>query len=217
MEKPSPRQKALLKYIWDYIDENQYPPTYEEMLTALDFSSKSHVNYHLKALAYKGYIEQAPGRSRGLRLTEKTQKLFGRQSDEVQLPVYGYIGASMPTWTATQTDMDPEEVITVTPDIVPKRSNLYGLRVRGDSMIDALINDGDIVVMCPHPEGQPRNGAMVAVRLLDSDETTLKKFYRHNDSTIKLVPANPNYDVIEVPAKEIEVQGRVVAVIRQYA
>ncbi|MBN1285226.1 MAG: repressor LexA [Anaerolineae bacterium] len=218
MSKLSARQEALLKYLRHYIRENQYPPTYEEMQDALGFSSKSHVDYHLKVLAHKGYIEQEPGKSRGIRLTDKGwgDQHPMRPSGQVRLPIYGYIGASLPTWSATQNEMSPDEVITVTPDIVPRRDDLYGLRVRGDSMIDALVNDGDIVVVCPRWSGPLRNGTMVAARLLSSDETTLKHFYRGEGNTVRLVPANPHYRDIIVPLDDIEIQGWVVAVIRQY-
>jgi repressor LexA len=213
MNELSPRQQKLLAYIRDYRDENQYPPTYAEIQEALNFSSKSHVDYHLKALERKKYIERVPGASRGIRLLRKAGR--PKAAYRRALPVYGYVGASEPAWSAAQTDL-PDEVIMVTPDIVPDRDNLFGLRVRGDSMIDALVNDGDIVVMQPYDGQRPRNGEMVAVHLHSRDETTLKHFHWRNDGVVRLVPANPRYPVIEAQAEDVSVQGRVVAVIRQF-
>jgi repressor LexA len=213
MNELSPRQQRLLDYIRDYRDENQYPPTYAEIQEALGFSSKSHVDYHLKALERKKYIERVPGASRGIRLLRaagRPQNAYRRE-----LPVYGYIGASELMWSAAQTDL-PDEVIIVTPDIVPEQGDLFGLRVRGDSMIDALVNDGDIVVVKPYDGHRPRNGEMVAVHLNSRDETTLKHFHWDRNGVVRLVPANPRYPIIEVQAEDVVVQGRVVAVIRQF-
>ncbi len=211
MNDLSPRQQQLLDYIRDHIDLHQIAPSYEELKEALGFSSKSHVDYHLNALEAKGCIKRTRGIARGIRLPQQ------RTQSMTALPIYGYVGASLPVWSASQSDM-PDEVIMVTPDIVPPDNTLYGLRVRGDSMIHALVHDGDIVVMRPC-SGQPvRDGEMVAVRLLSSDETTLKHFHRDKQdrTRIYLKPANPNYPVIEAPADDIDIQGRVVAVIRQY-
>jgi repressor LexA len=109
-------------------------------------------------------------------------------------------------------DPDPEDYIELTRDIVAEQEGLYALQVSGNSMIDALVNDGDVVIL--KQQNQARNGEMVAVWLCDRDETTLKRFYRENGH-VRLQPANPRIPPIIVHPSVVQVQGRVVAVIRQ--
>ncbi|MCZ7543152.1 MAG: hypothetical protein M5R40_06260 [Anaerolineae bacterium] len=121
----------------------------------------------------------------------------------------GYIVAGEPVMTD-----QAMETVELTRDIVPDAKDLYGLRVRGDSMEGAHIRHGDIVVMRPQAQ-TPHNGDIVAVRLRSKDEVTLKHFH-HDGAMVRLIPANPDYKDIVVPADDVEVQGKVVAVIRQY-
>lgn len=210
------QQQRLLRYIWQFDERMGYPPTYDEMRDALDFKTKSHVNYHLQELGAQGLITRTPNRSRSVRLTNLGLHVLGAlpeaqpRNGVIALPVLGHIVAGEPVLT-DQT----METVEITRDIVPDQGeNLYGLRVRGDSMIGAHIRHGDIVIMRRQDE-HPRNGDIVAVRLRSRDEVTLKHFYQEKN-TVRLVPANPDYQVIEVPAGDVEVQGRVMAVIRQY-
>ena len=196
----SERQREMLTFIEDFVRENGYPPTYEEIRVALGISTKSLVNHHLEALEAAGYLSRVPNTPRGIRLS---------QSPTFRVPRLGHIAAGHPISFG---DPDPDDFIELTRDIVAEQEGLYALQVKGDSMIDALVNDGDIVIMKHQTEA--RNGEMVAVRLRDRDETTLKRFYRENGH-IRLQPANPTMPPIIVHPAVVEVQGRVVAVIRQ--
>ena len=207
------QQRRLLRFIWQFRGEKGFSPTYDEMCDALGFSSKSHVDYHIQELEALNCITRTPYKSRSIRLTDQGHETIGVRprgnASLVNLPVLGYIVAGEPVMTEQVL-----ETVEITHDIVPDRGDLYGLRVRGDSMVGAHISHGDIVIM--RRDGTPpRNGDIVAVRIRSSDEVTLKHFHREN-GTVRLVPANPDYRVIEAPATDVEVQGRVVAVIRQY-
>jgi repressor LexA len=208
MEDLTKRQREVLDFICEFAEENGYPPTHEEIQFEAGLSSKSHVHFYLKALERAGYIERAPNIPRGIRLTRKF--IRGRFAGTIKVPFCGQIAAGEPV---SFSDIG-HETIELTRDIVRVRDGegLYALRVKGDSMIDALINDGDIVVM--RHQQVAGNGEMVAVRLKDRDETTLKRFYREKDR-VRLQPANPTMSPLYVHPASVEIQGKVVAVIRQ--
>jgi repressor LexA len=166
-------------------------------------STKSLVNHHLRALEKKGFIEREPDTPRAIKL------LDGLRSFKV--PLLGQIAASAEPISFSD---DHHEEIELTPDIVQQQEGLYALRVNGDSMIDALINDQDIVVM--RHQAVAEVGEMVAVRLKDRDETTLKRFYPEGEQ-VRLQPANPTVSPIFVHPANVEIQGKVMAVIRQVA
>ena len=199
--KISDKQREMLAFIEDFVDENGYPPTYEEIRTGLNISSKSLVNYHLEVLENGGMLTRSPNTPRGIRVTG--------ENDTVLVPFLGRIAAGPPTAFVQE---DNREAIELTYDIVPNRDDLFALKVEGDSMIDALVNDGDIVVMQQQVEAQ--NGEMVAVRLTDRNETTLKRYYRENGH-VRLQPANPTMDALLVNPESVAIQGKVVAIIRQ--
>ena len=199
--KISDKQQEMLAFIETFVDENGYPPTYEEIRTGLNISSKSLVNYHLEVLENAALLTRSPNTPRGIRLMS--------ESETVQVPFMGRIAAGPP---ADFVEADNKEAIELTYDIVPNRNDLYALKVEGDSMIDALVHDGDIVVM--QHQLKAENGEMVAVRLIDQNETTLKRFYRENGH-VRLQPANPNMEPIIVSPEAVAIQGKVVAIIRQ--
>ena len=199
----SQRQREIHSFISDYIGRKGFPPTHEEIREALNISTKSLVNHHLKALETKGLIEREPDTPRGIKL------LDGLRSFKV--PLLGQIAASAEPISFSDDDYGE---IKLTPDIVKEQDGLYALRVKGDSMMDALINDGDIVVMRHQPVAEA--GEMVAVRLRDRNETTLKKFYPEGNQ-VRLQPANPRVEPIFVHPTNVEIQGKVMAVIRQMA
>ncbi len=201
MKNLSQRQKEIHSFITVFIGENRYPPTHEEIRQGLKMSTKSLVNHHLKALERKGVIEREPDTPRGIKL------LDGLRSFKV--PLLGQIAASAEPISFSD---DEHEEIELTPDIVQKQDGLYALRVKGDSMIDALINDGDIVVM--RHQAVAEVGEMVAVRLKDRNETTLKRFYPESER-VRLQPANPKVGPLFVPPVNVEIQGKVMAVIRR--
>ena len=197
------RQLAVLSFIEAFIASNRYPPTYEEIRRGLGLSTKSLVNHHLNALEEAGVIERDRLTSRGLRLAGQGVH---------RVPVVGSIVAGLPVTSFAESIDTAREALLLTSDIVAPQEGLFALRVRGDSMIDAMVGDGDLVVM--KRQSDVRDGDMVAVWLKDRDETTLKHFYRENGQ-IRLQPANPTMKPIFVHPRNVEVQGKVVAVIRR--
>jgi repressor LexA len=174
-------------------------------------TSTSVVNYNLDALQRQGFIYRDRTVSRGIRLVEGLEELTGA-ADLVKVPLLGRIAAGQPI-PALEGAFDPEmDHIDLTLDLVSDRDGIYALRVQGTSMIDAFINDGDIVVM-RHAK-TANNGEMVAAWLVDQEETTLKRFY-HEGDRIRLQPENQTMSPFYFPPDKVEIQGRVVAVIRQ--
>ena len=219
----SDRHKKILEVLEDYQVNVGYPPSIREIGKEADISSTSVVNYYLDQLEEKGYIERDRKVSRGMRLIKDvTGKLVDAVEESVEnmlrIPMAGRIGAGI-VIQPPDSDFDlfpADEGVEVARSMLSDKdagANLYALEVEGDSMIDAMVDDGDIVIM-KHTQ-EARNGEMVAVRLRDSDETTLKYFYRENGH-VRLQPANPTMQpiIIEDP-KSVEVQGKVVMVIRQ--
>ena len=174
----SGKQKAVLEYIRRQVSESGRPPTHEEIRRAIKLSTKSLVAYHLRALQVAGLIERTKAVSRGIRLTSSPSRT-------ILLPIFGTIRAGPPVMSD-----EVEEAIELTRDIVSESDGLYGLRVRGDSMQDALVNEGDIVVL--RHQREARNGDMVAIRLHDRGESTLKRFFREK-GRVRLRAANPLY------------------------
>jgi repressor LexA len=208
-DKLSDRQEAMLEFITSFIDENGYPPTIREIGKACGISSTSVVNYNLNKLEREGLLARDREVSRGLRLSE-----LSHLTNIVRIPLVGRIVASEPVpMPDASSTFAADEAIELTRDIVDADEDLFALQVKGDSMVDAMIGDGDIVVMRPHQRVQ--NGDMVAVWLTDKEETTLKRIYMEGDR-IRLQPANPTMKPIYInDPSTVEVQGRVVAVVRQ--
>jgi repressor LexA len=204
----SERQQRILRFIEKFREENGYPPTVRQIGQEVGISSTSVVDYHLRALQEKGCIQRDRKVSRGLSLpTSKTLRTRGI----VSVPIAGVIAAGHPI-PVPDSDFSTNEMLTLTRDILGNPEGLYALRVKGNSMIDALVHDGDIVVM--RHQKQAENGEMVAVWLKDKGETTLKRFYREKGQ-VRLQPANPTMKPIFVHPKDVEIQGRVILVIRQ--
>lgn len=209
--KLSRRQEAIIKFIGEFVDDNGYPPTIREIGSACNISSTSVVNYNLNKLERAGLLARDREVSRGLRLMtdDYTDKNLFR------VPLVGRIVASepVPVPGSDFAIFGADESIEITKDMVDPSEDLFALQVKGESMVDAMINDGDIVIMRPHHD--VKNGDLVAVWLDDREETTLKRFYREG-KRVRLQPANPTMDPIYVEdPKTVRVQGRVVAVLRQ--
>ncbi len=202
----SERQKGILKFIADFLRRHGYPPTIREIGAKVGISSTSVVNYNLGILERDGYIERDREISRGIRLAGGLASLTGR----IQIPLCGRIAAGDPI--PIPDDSFPTETIELTRDILKEEEGLYALEVKGDSMIDALVHDGDIVIMKHQKEAE--NGEMVAVWLRDKGETTLKKIY-HEGERVRLQPANPLLEPIYVHPRDVEIQGKVMVVIRR--
>jgi repressor LexA len=218
----SERHKKILDVLQRYQDENGYPPSIREIGKQTGISSTSVVNYYLNQLEEEGYIERDRKISRGVRLVKglsEAAAAVGRAiEDLIKVPVVGRIvaGAPMPVPGSDFAYYDQESGVEIARSLLApgdKEEDLFALEVQGDSMVDAMVNDGDIVVMKKAQDA--RNGEMVAVWLTDRDETTLKYFYKENGG-IRLQPANPTMQPIFVDnPRAVQVQGKVVMVIRQ--
>ena len=207
----SERQSKILSFLKTFTLDNGYPPTIREIGEAVGISSTSVVNYNLDALQRAGHIVRDRTVSRGIRLVEGLEELTGA-TDLVKIPLLGRIAAGSPIQVPEGAFDSDTDTIELTRDLVSAEDGIYALKVQGTSMIDALINDGDIVVM-RHTQ-TANNGDMVAAWLVDQEETTLKRFY-HEGSRVRLQPENQAMQPIYVDANKVEVQGRVVAVFRQ--
>ncbi len=209
----SERQQQIYNFMMRFATEKGRPPTIREIGKAVGISSTSVVNYNLNILEKAGMITREKQVSRGLRLTGTN----GRGLNDgrfVQIPLLGRIVAGKPVPIPDPgTSALEGESVTLTRDLVPDAAdNLYALQVKGDSMIDASIHDGDIVVMRHQQIAQ--TGDLVAVWLRNKHETTLKRFYRERDR-VRLQPANPNFEPIYAKSENVEIQGKVALVLRQ--
>lgn len=215
----SERQRKMLDYIWQAIQEFGRPPTIREIGEAVKISSTSVVNYNLTKLSEKGYLDRDPEVSRGLRFTEKAAALYETAAQAIdqliRIRLVGDIVASEPLEVGHDSfaNYDEEDAIELSRSMLDtkKTDDLFALRVRGDSMIDAMVNDGDIVIM--RQQDTARNGEMVAIWLTPDDTTTLKYFFKEGDR-VRLQPANPTMSPIYVNPKDVRVQGRVMMVLR---
>ena len=213
----SPRQEQILVFIREFIRRNGYPPTIRDIGKSVSISSTSVVNYNLNVLQNKGFLTREQDVARGLRLVEED-----RQPDMDQMraiPILGAIAAGepllIPDDSFSSFSSSDHDVISLTRDIVPDDPRIYALRIKGDSMVDALVNDGDIVVV-RQEEREPKRGEMVAAWLRNEQETTLKRYYREDGyNRIRLQPANPLMDPIYVEPENLEIRGRVILVIRK--
>jgi len=215
-ERISEKQWSILEYVGDYIRDNGYPPSMREICSATEISSTSVVSYNLDRLEEAGYIVRDREVSRGLRLARagRTRVMSDRL---VQLPVLGRIVAGEPVPVpSSDFALMGDETIELSRDILGDLEQLYALEVEGNSMVDALVNDGDIVIM--HHQSRVENGEMAAVWLRGEGEMTLKHFYQEPSGRIRLQPANPTMDPIYIDdPSRVEVQGKVVMVIRKLA
>ena len=195
------RQREILDYLNDFISQHGYAPSLEEIGRRFNLSSLATVHKHLTNLQEKGFIRRAWNRSRSVELIPTR---VGQRA--VELPLLGYVAAGAPIEAIAST-----ETIAV-PDALASKRDSYVLRVKGDSMIDEQIRDGDYVVV--EDRKSANNGEMV-IALLGGLEVTLKKFYQENGQ-VRLEPANPAMQPILVPPDQIQVQGVVVGVMRKY-
>ena len=207
------RQQKVLDCIAQYVDEHGFPPPVREIGNTVGVNSTSLVTYYLKRLEERGLIIREPSMSRAIQLTKTTTKEGAVRFNDGELlpiPFLGYIAAGVPINVEA---LAGSETIEINRALFGRDiSNLYALKVQGDSMIDALINDGDIVIL--KHQDRVENGQMAAVWLTDEESTTLKKFYREGKQ-VRLQHANPTMAPIYVPPDHVEVQGKVVLVIRQ--
>jgi repressor LexA len=209
------RHQKILDFIQEYQSKHKHPPSIREIGEDCDISSTSVVNYYLDQLEKSGNIERDRKISRGLRLSNSNAN-----SDMLRVPILGPIAAGIPLPELQPgiSYMNDNEVdaVDIARSMLPskeKGNDLYALEVKGNSMIDAMISDGDIVVLKPAIEA--RNGEMVAVWLSRDNEATLKYFFKEKDG-YRLQPANPTMKPIYVKKTEpLEIKGKVVMVIRK--
>lgn len=197
------RQKQILDYLEGYISENGFAPSFEEIAEHFTFRSLATVHEHLTNLERKGYISRAHNESRAINVIPRPG-----QSGAVDLPLLGQVAAGVPIEA-----VPTPESISVPSELIPRRGNAYALKVRGDSMIDEHIADGDFVVV--NGKQTADNGEMV-VALIDGTSATVKRYYREPGGWIRLQPANDDVLPIRAHEDDVLIQGVVVGVIRKY-
>jgi len=195
------RQKEILDYLSEFIQQHGYAPSLEEIGRRFSLSSLATVHKHLTNLQEKGFIRRSWNRSRSVELLAAPT---GHRA--LELPMLGYVAAGVPIEAVTTT-----ETIAVPENLAGRRES-YVLRVKGDSMIDEQIRDGDFVVVEDRKSAD--NGEMV-IALISGTDVTLKKFYREN-GRVRLQPANPSMQPLWFDPSQVQVQGVVVGMMRKY-
>ncbi|MDP6549516.1 MAG: transcriptional repressor LexA [Dehalococcoidia bacterium] len=211
--KLSPRRRQILEFIQGFIGENGIPPTVRDIQRACDVSSTSVVDYNLHRLREGGYLNRRPDVARGIELLDEAGQPV---STAPRVQIVGAIAAGLPLPVFSTEDAASSaefDAIEISPDLQRRHGRLFGLAVHGTSMVDALIDDGDVVIV--KPVRQADNGEMVVAWLKDQEEATLKKIYLEGDQ-VRLQPANSQMEPIYSPASNVEVHGKVVAVIRKF-
>lgn len=197
------RQKQILDFIKQYISKYGYSPTLGEIAESIGVSSLATVHEHLQALITKGLIRKFEGAVRGIELLDDK---ISQSLKEIELPILGYIAAGQPIMTYT----DPDATLAVSANIISGKRRSYILQVKGDSMIEDGILDGDYVVI---EEQQIASDGDIVVALLENGLATLKRFFRE-PGRIRLEPANAAMEPIY--ATDVKIQGKCVAVIRRF-
>ncbi|UCC25494.1 MAG: transcriptional repressor LexA [Gemmatimonadales bacterium] len=197
------RQKEILDHIGEFIQDRGYAPSFEEIAEHFGYSSLATVHEHLSNLERKGYIRKAYNESRSIELVEADSA-----PPAVPLPLLGTVAAGLPI-EAVQDD----EALAVPPDMVRRGRDNYVLRVQGSSMIEEQIRDGDYIVVASQDSAE--DGQMV-VALVRGESATVKKLYREPGNRIRLQPANSTMSPIVEDARDVQIQGVVVGVIRKY-
>ena len=209
MKELSGKQAQILDFLREFIDEKDYPPSIRDIQEGCSISSTSVVDYNLRKLEEKQMIRRDREISRGIEVLGAR----GRRPRVLEIPVLGAIAAGqpIPVPTSDRWAADAEDTVSVTEDMVRGKTNVFALRVKGTSMIDDLIDDGDIVFL--EPARTANDGDKVAVWLKDRGEVTLKRFY-HEGNRIRLQPANSTMEPIYSSPENVEIQGRFVSSFR---
>jgi repressor LexA len=210
MKEISPRQKRILTFIRHFLADKSYPPTIRDIVSGVGISSTSVADYNLEKLEKYGFIRRHHEVSRGIELLDKTAKV-----NEVAVPVIGQIAAGEPIPVPSSdswSNVESADTLEVPSELVAGKENVYALKVKGYSMIDALINDGDIVLM--QHTNTVDNGQMAAVWLKNEKTATLKKVFV-TPERVRLQPANTQMKAIYVKPENVEIQGKVIGVVRK--
>ena len=208
MKELSTKQSRILDFLRRFLEDKGYPPSIRDIVKGCKISSTSVVEYNLRILEREGYLRRDREVSRGIELSPRNRGI-------VRVPVIGCIAAGEPipvpsadTWSA----LGAAESLELTQELTRGKEGVYALKVKGTSMVDALINDGDLVLM-QHVE-TAENGEMVAVWLKREKEATLKKIYLE-PGRIRLQPANEEMKPIYADPEDVEIQGKVIGIIRK--
>jgi repressor LexA len=219
--KLSERQRNILRFMQKYVNQTGYPPTIREIGEATGINSTSVVNYNLNKLVEAGYLERSDRVSRGLRLVADIPGVKGGKrvtSDNAfaRVRLSGLIAAGEPMLVPEDTDhyTNEDDLIDVPPYLLNGNDpeDVFALRVRGDSMIDAMVQDNDLVIL--KKQSTANRGDMIAAWLPNDSETTLKYYFPEGEK-IRLQPAHPTMQPIMVDASNCEIKGKVLSVIRQ--
>ncbi len=207
----TPRQKEVLDFLAAYIERHGFSPSFEEIAAGLNLSSLATVHKHISALEQKGYVRRRFNESRSIEVSRvyleaERERLEARHEGQREVPLLGRIAAGLPVESVAS----PE---TLDLGEFTESESIYALQVKGDSMIDDHICSGDFVLV--ERVAEVRDGEIV-VALVDGMETTLKRFYREPDGRIRLQPANAEMAPICVEPERLEIQGRVLAVLRKF-
>ena len=196
------KQRQILDYVESFVESYGYSPSYEEIAQAFNYSSLATVHEHLTNLEQKGFLRKNYNKSRSLEVVRTDPNTLA-----IELQLMGTVAAGLPL------EVFPEQETIAVPHDMVRRGNNYVLRVKGDSMIDEQIRDGDYIVVNSRQTAE--NGEMI-VALVDGEAATVKKFYREPGGRVRLQPANESMQPMYYPAERVAVQGIVVGVIRKY-
>ena len=210
--KLSAKQEAILEYIRSFLDDNQFPPTVRDIQYGCDISSTSVVDYNLRILQREEYIRRQSEVSRGIELLKDASGREARRDNVMPVPVFGSVAAGEPLHIpgVGTSRSEADETVDLPTFLTGGNPDVFALRVKGESMIDALVADGDLVLL--EPAVNARNGEMVAAEI-NGEEVTLKHFFMLN-GRVTLKPANSTMDPLVVPAESVQVKGKVVGVVR---
>jgi len=197
------RQREILSYLSDYAEQHGYAPSFEEIAAQFNYNSLATVHEHLTNLERKGYIKRSYNESRAIEILPSDAS-----PRAVELPLLGLVAAGMPIEAVTH-----GESLSVPDMFVARGGSHYALRVRGNSMIDEQIRDGDFVIV---QERKTANNGEMVVAMLEDSAATVKKLYRERDGRIRLQPANESMEPLYVHENDITIQGIVVGVLRRY-
>jgi len=197
------RQRQIVDFLAQYIQKNGFAPTLQEIATAINVSSLATVHEHIQALERKHIVKKHEGAVRGIELLDRT---FLNVSESIDLPWLGYIAAGAPI----EPHPDQDASFKVSPEMISGKKRSYVLQVKGQSMIEDHIDDGDFVVI---EETQDVNNGDIVVALLDNGLATLKRYYKEV-TRVRLEPANSNMSPIY--ATNVKIQGRCVGLIRKF-
>jgi len=201
------RQKQVLDHLVHFIDRHGYSPSFEEIADGLKLTSLATVHKHLQTLERKGFIRRGYNRSRSIEVTQLPRPVKEQVARHaVDLPLMGRIAAGQPV----EAIENPE---TISLGDFVRGGNVFVLAVKGDSMVDDHILEGDYIIV---EQTENANNRDIVVALVGGEDATLKRFFREPNGKVRLQPANAKMEPIVLPAKDVKIQGRVIGILRRY-